>query len=432
MMPTKKDATKIVVTMASNGGGIGRFARRQADAPTKAPAPAPPVAANNNEQQAPSPNNDYGSFGGGSFDANVNVGMFEGGSFDFEADNKTSYDYNDFEGFGGMSDQPEENNVVPGSSDSAAAVAGIDPTQSTIPSQESLATTPVATNKTIAGAAAAGPFQFRASQGKAPRTSPPRPQTAAPQQAQSGFSLFASRKRAATSQEPSTVEKAPGQPLEPTGVATSTTAPPPPTNTRTVEDTTPNNNKTGSTFTRVLPPPSIAPSKPLQTQKGIIASSTTPKGPSNNMAGVFLPPLTEENEDFSTPMLPRTVDANSSIIQKTADSNMTTTFVTPESNIAANGGVSTLPDSALEDAFLGELDAGKDGFDDLLSLFLGDLRSATDLQLHGEAEILDLEVDLSRAFALKLHDRSDCMDLLDCIEDVQMEADGVIAVMQGF
>jgi len=429
--------------MASQGGGIGRFARRQADDPTKAPAPAPAVARNEGEQPPASPNNDFVAFGGGmspstgfaSFDGGGgmdNVGMF-GGSFDMHYDetNETSYDYNesDFEGFGGMPENPEEG----GSNDkNTTAVDGTE----TI--QESAAGTSVTSKKTNKG-----PFQFRTNQGTnpAPQTSPPRPKTAAPPQQQGnksvGFSMFY-RKRPAVSQETNTVEKtAPansrptsnnGQSLKPTGAST-------PAPMTTVENSN-NNTATGSTFTRVLPPPSIAPSKPLQTQKGIAVPSVTPKGSSNK--AVFLPGL-NGNEDFATPMT-RNIDANASIIQKTG--NMaTTTFVTPESNVGTPAMATTnnaaMQDSTLDDSFLGEMDDhdnGKeaDGFDDLLSFFLGDLRSSTDLHQHGEAELLNLEVDLSRAFARTLHDRSDAMDLLDGIEDIHLEADDLILAMKDF
>ena len=418
--------------MASNGGGIGRFARRQTDAPTKAPAPVPPPAASNTETQAPSPNNDFGSYDGGaamessSFD---NVGMF-GGSFDmsFDAD-KASYDYNDYGSFS-MSEQPEEN--VLGSNDSAVAVAPSANTQSTIPSQESLANTPVTANKSAGG----GPFQFRASQAQG--ASPPRPKTAAPPQPsagnKSGLSMFASRKTAATNQEPSTTatttEKTPVSSRPTVNHGQSTGAPPPPpppAAANTVEETTPTTNTNGSasTFTRVIPPPSIAPSKPLPTQMGLSSvPSATPKGPSINTTARGFPSLVSQQQDFATPLPPprNNTTLDTTMIQKTGN-NMTSTFITPEAPTNNNNGA-TLPDLAMEEAFLGELaaDKGTDSFDDLLSLFLADLRSTTDIEMRGQAELLELEVDLSRAYARTLQDRSDAMDLLDgissCIESV--------------
>ena len=436
-------------TMASQGGGFGRFSRRNKDDTTKTPAPSPAVVTNKGEQLPASTNNDdFASFGGGgdmeSFD---NVDMF-GGSFDmnFEStgNDTTSYDY-DMSDFGfTYNEKPvEASNAlsVSGSNDSTA-VTGTDPSQSTTAMEDSTPA-PVVMDKTNTFA-----FRLNENQGRnpAPHNSPPRPKTAAPQQTEgnipgAGLAMFASRKRAATSQDPETTEKGSsidnriktnGQSLKPTGgppAAAPTTSNPK------------NAASGGSTFTRVLPPPSIAPSKPLQTQFGNTIPSVTPKGTSNK--AVFLPGLTDnDNDEFATPS-PKNVDTDSSIFHKTGG-NATTTIVTPESNAtglspvgATNTGMSTLQDSTLEDSsFLGSNDAydGKeaDGFDDLLSQFLGDLRSATDLQLHGDAELLDLEVDLARAFARALHDRSDAMDLLDGIEDVHLEADDLILAMQDF
>ncbi len=411
-------------TMASNGGGIGRFARRQTDAPTKAPAPVPPSAANNTEKQAPSPNNDFGSFDGGAAmesSAFDNVGMF-GGSFDmnFDAD-KTSYDYNDFGSFS-MSEQPEEN--VLGSNDSAGAVAASGNTQSTIPSQESLANTPVTGNKSTGR----GPFQFRASQGKGAWS--PRPKTAAPPQPsgnKSGLSMFASRKTAARNQEPTAINagKTPASSHltvnngESTGAPPTTTGLSPPS-ANTLEDATHNNdneNELTSPFTRVIPPPSIVPSKPPSTQMDRSVPSTTPKGPSiNTTGGSFFASDVSEQEDFATPLPPprnNTTALDTNMMHKTG-SNMPASFITPEA--PHNNG-------AMEEAFLGELDKGTDSFDDLLSLFLADLRSTTDMEMHGQAELLELEVSLSRAHAGTLQDRSHAMDLLDgissCIESVE-------------
>lgn len=431
---------------SQHGGGLGRFARRKTEASTSSPPPAPAAAKTNESKKPPaSPGFALASFGGvASF---ANDGMF-GSSFDmsFGAD----YSGPDFDDFG-VPDKPEETsdgaNAVLGSSNdtSTTTLAGTDSShQSTI--QESTNTPAAATNKTNAG-----PFQLRGNQGTnpaPPHTSPPRPKTAAPQQSgnKSGLSMFA-RKRATSNQEPSAMAKQTpvdsritannGQSLMPTEVSTTTTTTTAPTPPAPVEDS--NKNKTpGSTFTRVLPPPSIGPSKPMQ--RGVTMPSVTPKAASV----AFLPPLSDKQNDFSTP-LPRTGNTDSSVIQKTSD--MTTTFVTPESTMETTtptltGGTSNnnneVQDSSLNKSFLGELGDtaydGKepDGFDDILSVFLGDLRSATDLQLFSEAELLDLEVDLSQAFAGTLHGRSNAMDMLDHIEDFHVQADGIITGLQDF
>lgn len=68
-------------------------------------------------------------------------------------------------------------------------------------------------------------------------------------------------------------------------------------------------------------------------------------------------------------------------------------------------------------------------FDDHLSLRLADLRASTDRQLHGTAELLDLEVDLSRSVANTLHDYSDALELLDGIDDLFDESGTVLAAV---
>lgn len=413
------------LTMASsNGGGIGRFARRNTDAPTQAP-PAPAPAANQGGEQPPA--SDFASFARGiaspnskAFYSMDNVGMF-GGSFDFD---NNDYAPSDMDGFGMT---PQKDNAG-GSNDNDVVAEGDDSMM------EQSAGTPVTSNKTTGGG---GPFQFRNNQGTNPalHMSPPRPKTAVPPQQSgngvSGLSMFARKRAAASHQEP-TEKTAPvdshvvasnnnnvQSSLKPTDASTANDS------MADVQDST--NNNTESTFTRVLPPPSIAPSKPLQTQKSIAIPSTTPK--TSATKNVFLPRLNDKEDDFATPAMSRSVNPQASIVQKigtVAESTTAATFVTPEAN------VTTQQDSSMQQehsSFRADQHDAQ-GFDDLLSLFLGDLRSATDLEQHGQAELLNLEVDLCRAFSRTLHDRSMAMDVLDSIEDAHLQADDLIAIMQ--
>jgi hypothetical protein len=79
-----------------------------------------------------------------------------------------------------------------------------------------------------------------------------------------------------------------------------------------------------------------------------------------------------------------------------------------------------------------ETEETEDDFDGLLSHFLSDLRNEMDLLAKGDAEILDLEVDLSQAFALTLSNRSEVLDLLDAVEETNLEADALIREMMQF
>lgn len=349
-------------------------------------------------------------------------------------DDKATYAYNDFGGFSGVPDTPEQAGV-PGSNDTAMAIGGsVDPnTQSTIPSQESIAT-PVTTNKTTGG-----PFQFRANQGTNPaasqHTSPARPKTAtAPAQAhggnKSGLSMFSSRKRVPTQEPTLLAEKTVeghvmanngGRSLKPPSITATTNNNSAPT-TSTLADS---EATTGSTFQRVLPPPSIPPAP-----TGASIPSTTPKGSSNNnTTSLFMPP--HNGDSFATPLTraPGAVDKDSSMMQKTAGNETAAgiSFVTPDSNL---GDTTTSPQDVTMDQAYGGKGEMDNGFDDLLSLFLDDLRSSTDRQLHGAVELLDLEVDLSRAFAHTLHHYSDSLDMLDGVEDLFGDANDVLTVMQ--
>lgn len=66
-------------------------------------------------------------------------------------------------------------------------------------------------------------------------------------------------------------------------------------------------------------------------------------------------------------------------------------------------------------------------FDDVYMDFLGDLCDATDLLEKGEADLLELEVELSHAYSLGLHHLGDMMDLLEDIDDVCVITDTAIA-----
>lgn len=431
--------------MASNGGGFGRFARgrKQTDAPVKAPAPPEPRG----ENPPLSPANDFTTTFGG-FDTPGGGADTFGTLFnmDFDMDGKTSYEYNDFE-----NSQPDSP-----SDETTAAVGGMNPTQSTIPSQESTMATPVMTNKSNASGGGGGPFQLRNNnnQGMNTHVSPPRPKTAAPPQQQaaaapaggnkSGLSMFA-RKRAPSQESTNTAQKMTAdthtKSLEPTGVPTTTPAP--------VEKANSNNDDSrGATestpFQRVLPPPSIPPAtEPLHST----IPSTTPE------ATGFMPSLSTETSSFATPML-RTSDKETSLMPKTGN-DMSASFVTPEATATTNPALSstnknettTMHDSLLQDhsssamtvdssSFAGSSiteSNASGGFDDLLSAFMQNVRSSTDICEYNQTDTLDQEVDLSRVFYVLLNDRAHAMDLVDgMLQDFDVHSSDVLVSMRDF
>jgi hypothetical protein len=65
-------------------------------------------------------------------------------------------------------------------------------------------------------------------------------------------------------------------------------------------------------------------------------------------------------------------------------------------------------------------------FDELLSKFLEDIQEAADLNETGANDLLDLEVELSHAFAASLRYKGDIMDLLDEVEEANANVERML------
>ena len=425
--------------MTAQGGGIGRFARKKVDSPNDKPAPAPPVATTGSEQPPIASNVVLPSFAVNDMqraDTFGNVDMF-GGSFDmnFEsASNDLSYDHDPstFNGFV-VVDEPNdtplasESDFTPASSGpNVSMVAETDPSQTSTTTQQGSNVTQAVQEKTNAGPFSSlrgnGPHtpSSSAENMDAPVASTPlaRSNTSVSQLSASenaptvGISMF-SRKRAAPSQEVTTVDASSG------------------------------NNP--ATLEVVIPPPRLQPRKPLPTQDGSIIASSIANGTSNNE--IFLPGLSGGMDKVATPS-PRTGNSESVVGQKVLQRNVDAMLITPDSanavvdfpmrkdlftsteNQSSISPTSVYQDNA--DTMAPETEETEDDFDGLLSHFLSDLRNEMDLLAKGDAEILDLEVDLSQAFALTLSNRSQVLDLLDAVEETNLEADALIREMMQF
>jgi hypothetical protein len=211
----------------------------------------------------------------------------------------------------------------------------------------------------------------------------------------------------------------------------------------TTVDASPVNNP--ATLEVVIPPPRIRPSKPLPIQDGNVIAATTPNGTSTH--GIFLPGLSGGMNKVTTPS-PRNGNSESVVGQKVLQRNVDAMLITPESSNAVAASpmhndllTSTKNQSSISptsvyqdntDTMSPETAETEDDFDGLLSHFLSDLRNEMDLLEKGDVDILDLEVDLSQAFALTLSNRSEVLDLLDGVEEANLEADALIREMTQF
>lgn len=72
-----------------------------------------------------------------------------------------------------------------------------------------------------------------------------------------------------------------------------------------------------------------------------------------------------------------------------------------------------------------------DTFEELLSQFVQDIQEGTDIYERGQNELLDLDVDLSHAFAGILRYKEDYMNLLEEVETMTANADAIISEMDG-
>jgi hypothetical protein len=170
-----------------------------------------------------------------------------------------------------------------------------------------------------------------------------------------------------------------------------------------------------------------------------------PNGTSNNR--IFLPGLSGGMNTVATPS-PRNGNSESVVGQNVLQRNANAMLITPESantvaaspmrgdlltcteNQSSISPTSVYHDNA--DTMSPETAETEDDFDGLLSHFLSDLRNQMDLLEKGDVEILDLEVELSQAFALTLSNRSEVLDLLDGVEEANLETDTLIREMMQF
>lgn len=453
----------------TQGGGIGRFTRKKATEQSGAKtAPVPPVATTNDNQQTPAaPHDEFSTYDSSAMDrADTfdNVGMF-GGSFDVNFESTSfGFDMSSFESIGATGDL-DESQLPPTTESTAApdASAEQNPCPTTAPRPES--STGISNqNETSFGLSFSSignknqpppSIQETVFRAQAPLTPLVRPNTAAPQplagKKTGELSVF-SRKRTAADQEvpatPMYVSASPvavagtmnGQPTGAHGAGAAAVA------TMKSDVTT--------MFQRIMPPPPprVLPTKPLPTQQGNVIAPKTPKAASNNNA-IYLPQFSGVSGPLMTPSPRPTATDDVPAGTKTFPADANVMLITPESAIATqiigeqpvntgdgferkdNDSPTTVthndsPGVEVNTDF--QSDANHDDFDELLSHFLTDLRNGIDLHEKGDDEFLDLEVDLSQAFALTLGHRSEAMGLLDSIEKATADADEITTEMLQF
>ena len=67
-----------------------------------------------------------------------------------------------------------------------------------------------------------------------------------------------------------------------------------------------------------------------------------------------------------------------------------------------------------------------ESFDELLSQFVQDIQEGTDIYEKGQSDLLELDVDLSHAFAGVLRYKERYLNLLDEIESIQANAEAIM------
>jgi hypothetical protein len=176
-----------------------------------------------------------------------------------------------------------------------------------------------------------------------------------------------------------------------------------------------------------------------------VIAPTMSNGTSNN--GIFLPGLSCAMDKVATPA-PRSGNSESVVGEKVLQRNLDAMLITPDSANATAVVASPIkkdlftstinqssisPTSVYQDnADTPETDDSEDDFDGLLSHFLSDLHNEMDLLEKGDVEILNLEVDLSQAFALTLSHYSEVLNMLDRVKQANLKTDALIREMMQF